>query len=293
MPDKTPLFTIITPTFNSSAFIERLILNVQQQDFKFFEHLILDGLSRDGTADILHKYDLLFPNLRVVIEKDNGIYDAMNKGIRLAKGQWIFFIGSDDYLYDNHVLTRIAESIINSDKPPDVVYGDVWFEKYNRVYDGMFNINKVLSQNICHQSIFYKNDLFERLGNFDLRYKNCADYQFNLLCWLNADVVHVYTPVTVSFFSSGGVSTTNTDHVFIADFPSSIVRLTIESNFTFLKKTQILSDCFRKIIIRYSISNAMKVIVKRDQHFFLRFLAFVVTIATMPYYLLKNIIKND
>jgi glycosyltransferase involved in cell wall biosynthesis len=113
------LITIITPTFNSGAIISRLISSIQSQDFREFEHLIIDGESTDNTIDVITRYAAESSNVKLSIAKDNGIYDAMNKGISMAKGSWIFFIGADDYLYGPNVLKDIAQ-VINIKKDLDL-----------------------------------------------------------------------------------------------------------------------------------------------------------------------------
>lgn len=287
-----PLITIITPTYNSAATINRLIDSIRTQRFRDFEHLILDGQSSDNTVSILQQYASEVPNVTLIVEKDKGIYDAMNKGIDKAKGKWLFFIGSDDYLYTDDVLSKIAD-VIKGNNSLQLIYGDVWFEKFNRVYDGYFSTNKLLSQNVCHQSIFYHRDLFHKLGQFDLQYKNCADYQFNLLCWLNPEVNMMYTPLVVSFFSEGGVSTTNTDWEFKNNFPYTIVSQTLDSKFDFFEKCTILSDCLRKILLRYKFSSFLDVLLKNKKRFLLLLPSLLLMMVSLPYYLLKNLIKTN
>ena len=99
-----PKISIITPTYNSEKSIESCILSVANQTYKNIEHLIIDGQSSDNTLGIVKNYAERFSHLRVISERDNGIYDAMNKGIDLAQGEWIYFLGSDDIFYDEHVL---------------------------------------------------------------------------------------------------------------------------------------------------------------------------------------------
>lgn len=104
-PTKTPLISIIIPTYNCENTFTIALKSVLSQDLEEKEIIIVDGGSSDGTLDLLNKYDQQIDYW--ISEPDNGIYDALNKGIDLANGEWLYFLGSDDKLYDNHVLTDI------------------------------------------------------------------------------------------------------------------------------------------------------------------------------------------
>jgi glycosyltransferase involved in cell wall biosynthesis len=143
-------------------------------------------------------------------EKDNGIYDAMNKGIKLAKGEWIYFLGSDDELYNPGVLQQVASFI--SGTKADVVYGNVLVDGNagwaadGDIYDGSFDIKKLLLKNICHQSIFYRKQfIVEHNISFDQNYPVCADWDFNVKCW--AQGRFEFIPQVIARFNAGGAST--------------------------------------------------------------------------------------
>jgi glycosyltransferase involved in cell wall biosynthesis len=166
----------------------------------------MDGLSNDKTLQIAEKYG--DSRIRIYSEKDEGIYDAMNKGIRLAQGEWLYFLGSDDALFDNQVLGVIRQHIRNSRRK--IVYGNVaivgdsgWSEG-GKVYDGRFDLKKLLQKNICHQAIFYHRSVFEKSGNYTIRYKLHADYDFNLNCF--ATYKFLYVDLLVAKFQGGGTS---------------------------------------------------------------------------------------
>jgi len=105
---KSPFITIITAALNSEATIKKTLESVRNQTFQDFEHIVIDGGSRDETLEILKKYDNTY-NLTWISEPDNGIADAMNKGIDLATGDYILFLHSDDYLVNSSVLKRASE----------------------------------------------------------------------------------------------------------------------------------------------------------------------------------------
>src|SRR5690349_12619231 len=123
-----PLITIITPTFNASFCIDRCIQSVINQTYINVEHLIMDGQSTDNTMAIVQQYQENYPQrIRLISEHDNGIYDAMNKGVQQAKGRWLLFLGADDFLYNRNILKKISTILLNTKN--DIVYGNVWMER--------------------------------------------------------------------------------------------------------------------------------------------------------------------
>ncbi len=101
---------------------------------------------------IVEEMSSKYPAIRFVSEKDKGIYDAMNKGVNLAKGEWLYFLGSDDRLFDNNVLNTIYQSV--KDQNVDLVYGNIYKEETGKLYDGSFDLDKLLKRNISHQAMF-------------------------------------------------------------------------------------------------------------------------------------------
>ena len=207
-----PKVSVITPTYNSAKDIEACIASVAQQTYINKEHLIIDNQSCDGTLDIAQKYALLYPHIQCIAESDQGIYDAMNKGIERSTGEWLYFLGSDDVLYDNDVLADLfyADETRNN----DVIYGNVEWGPNGAIYDGEFSFVKLIHKNICHQAIFFRRSVFERLGRFDLRYKVLADWAFNLLWISRDDIPKSYRQRVIATYGLGGYSATHHDPVF-------------------------------------------------------------------------------
>ena len=200
---KTPLISIITVSYNAAATIEQTILSVINQDFVDYEYIIVDGGSTDGTVDIIKKYQDRITLW--VSEPDRGIYDAMNKGIRYAKGEYVYFLGGDDLLFDNQVLKNVNSYMMDK---RTVYYGNVLFEKRNVIYDGKFNLAKIVTRNISHQSIFYPKEIFEKYS-FETKYKIFADYELNLKLYGNSSYSFVYIPLTIALFNDEGASGSN------------------------------------------------------------------------------------
>lgn len=173
-------FSIIIPTYNSALTIKQCLEKVLVQTFVEYEVLILDALSKDATLEICHKFN--DSRIKVFSEKDEGIYDAMNKGVNRAKGRWLYFLGSDDFLCDKNVFEKIYNEIVIQEC--DLIYGNAWFRKAKYVHAGEFTrIKLIQDKNICHQAIFYKKELFDSLGLYNLEFKVWADWDFNIRCF--------------------------------------------------------------------------------------------------------------
>lgn len=222
----SPFFSIIIPTYNSERTIESCLRQIFHQTCSDFEVWVIDGQSTDKTIQILQIYQAQYPNFHFLSEEDNGIYDAMNKGISLAVGEWLYFLGSDDLLYNASVLEKVRAILELSDSR--VVYGDVlidghagWAES-GTVYDGYFDIQKLLYKNICHQSIFYHSSIFNQYGYYNIHYPICADYDYNLL--LSSKTKFKYINLIIAVFKGGNASFLERDLAFEHDKILNIVK---------------------------------------------------------------------
>jgi len=224
--------SIITPTFNAAKDIEVCLLSVATQTFPSKEHLIIDGGSSDSTLEIVRQYAEQYPHIRFISEKDDGIYDAMNKGIERARGEWLYFLGSDDVLYDDGVIDQIFG--MKDIDECDFVYGNVLWGDTGTFYAGEFTQPKLMLQNICHQAIFYKKSLFTHLGGYDVRYRIWADYLFNIVAFTTKNITIKYVDTVIARFAFNGASSKAVvDEVFLRDresiyrahFPAESVEL--------------------------------------------------------------------
>jgi glycosyltransferase involved in cell wall biosynthesis len=136
----------------------------------------------------------------------------MNKGIAAAKGEYLYFLGSDDTLFNEQVLHQVADSI--NLQPADLIYGNVLMSTSGQRYDGAFTYEKLLTKNISHQAIFYKRTIFQQLGGYNLKYKLHADWDFNLTCFKNETVQKAYIELIVAHFTEGSTSS-KPDKTFI------------------------------------------------------------------------------
>lgn len=201
--------TVITPCFQSAKTIEKTLECMENQTYKNLEYIIIDGGSTDGTLELIEKHRKKLPQRLIVIsEKDNGIYDAMNKGITRASGQLVGIVNSDDW-YENDTVEQIVGAYQGNDY--EVVYGmqKNYFcgkEKTTFIHHHDF----LPQQMITHPTCFVTKKAYEALGMFDLSYRSAADYDFMLRLWESKRVV--FTPVyrVLSNFQMGGMSSTQT-----------------------------------------------------------------------------------
>jgi len=204
-----PLVTVITVVYNSAAHLEMTILSMLNQTFDNVEFIVIDGGSTDATLDIIRKYDHAIDYW--VSEKDAGIYDAMNKGIRLATGDWLNFMNAGDLFYENTTLARVVAKLASD---LAIVYGDVENVYSNHsvnVKDTSFPVtvqNFVMKMPICHQATFVRLSSFKRMGLYDTAYKICADHDWLVRALLQGDQSK-YLPQCMALINMDGVSATS------------------------------------------------------------------------------------
>jgi glycosyltransferase involved in cell wall biosynthesis len=204
-----PFFSIIVPTFNSAKAVHTALDSILQQTFTDFEVIFMDGKSKDNTIEIINNY--CDSRTKVFSEPDKGVFDAMNKGVKKSCGNWIYFLGSDDSLYDENVLADVSAFLGSGNY--DVAYGDVVSARFEGVYGGIFDADKLLKQNICHQSIFFRRSVFKKVGNFNVHYKTQADWDYNFKWFFAKNVQHVYLNRIIARYADGGLSS-NGDPLF-------------------------------------------------------------------------------
>lgn len=199
-----PRFSLITVCYNAEASIAKALQSAREQTYRNFEHLIVDGASRDRTLDIVRQFDDL--PLVVHSEPDKGIYDAMNKAVRLARGEILFFLNADDALLDGQVLGKVAEAF-DADPALDFLWGDVVnvFEDGRQLTLSYSHINPdtLIYGSLCHQGVFAHRRLFERFGDFDLQYRLCADFDWFLRI-LRGGARYRHIDLDISLFTRGG-----------------------------------------------------------------------------------------
>ncbi len=214
-----PLFSVITPNFNSGPKLEATIASVASQESGLYEYLVIDGGSNDDSLERLRVHS---QTLRWMSECDKGIYDAMNKGLRLATGQFLYFLGAGDLLRPN-ALRDIANLIPPPAGRLRMLYGDVHWHEQGGTYGGVFDAYRLACVNICHQAIFYERGIFDLLGEYSLRYPICSDHALNIQCFGRPEIQPIHFDLIVADFEGNGTSS-KADWAFCADHPALVRR---------------------------------------------------------------------
>lgn len=202
--------SIITCTYNSAKYLENNILSVKKQNFINFEQVFVDGGSSDKTLKIISNYNDIL-NIKIVSEKDDGIYDAMNKGIKIATGDIIGILNSDDFYNNEFVFSDVMEFF--NDPQVDAVYGDICYfandnNKITRYWKaGEYNENKLNNGWIIpHPALFIRKSVYDKYGYFNLDLKIAADYEFILRILKVYKIKVKYIPKVLVRMYSGGNS---------------------------------------------------------------------------------------
>lgn len=238
-----PLISVIIVVLNRAEVLGNAIKSVIDQSYRNVELIVVDGASVDGSLDVIRKYEQGIDLW--VSEPDQGIYHAMNKGIDLATGDWLFFLGSDDRLCD--CLETVAQRLADY---ATVYYGDVYLPTSHRLFAGRFTPYRLMSINIPHQAAFYPRRLFETY-RYNTEYFISADYELNLRCFNDPGFTYRYMAVLVSIYEdSAGLSTLRLDTRFDADF-----RRILKENFS--------AGSYYKYLLRNALKRFDKYFLRR------------------------------
>lgn len=196
------LITIVTVCLNCEDVIEQTIKSVLKQRFDYFEYLIIDGKSSDNTLTIVNKYKN--NKIRVYSEKDNGIYDAMNKASKLAKGKYIYYLNAGDTFVDDIVLLNVSKYL---DDKHDIYYGDVIYGNKVEKNSANYNLNYLVlhEKMICHQAIFVKKELLTNYS-FNLQYKICADREWLIRLVKDNKKLYYMKDLIIANYDTNGIS---------------------------------------------------------------------------------------
>ena len=210
------MISIITATFNSAKTLKDTIQSVLRQTNKDFEYLIIDGGSTDETIDIVKSYESEFSGrLKWVSEKDQGIYDAMNKGIKMASGDVVGILNSDDYFTSDDILQTVDNAFKSHEI--DAIYGDIHFirdgnlQKCVRYYSSRMFRPFWLRFGFmpAHPSFYCKREVFEKAGLYSLDYKIGADYEMMVRLFKKYRIKSLYINKDFVTMRTGGASNNN------------------------------------------------------------------------------------
>ena len=200
--------SVVTVVYNCTATIEGCIRSVLNQDYENLEFIIVDGGSKDGTVDIIRKYESRLG--KFVSEKDKGIYDAMNKGIRMATGDVVGILNADDFFYDEHTISKIAD-MFKKDPSLDATIADIVFVNTgNNKILRHYNAKKWRPTKFAwgymppHPSFFCKRELFDKYGYYKIDYKIAADYELLIRYLLVNKINYRYLPISTTRMRMGG-----------------------------------------------------------------------------------------
>lgn len=207
-----PKVSIITAVYNSEEFLPQYFDSILSLNYPNLEVVLVDGLSSDNSVGIIRSYsDKL--SLVFISENDAGTYDALNKGISLASGDYLIFLGADDKIASVHAINSIFEDCKLTEF--DLIYGKFRFSGTDKVRGGPRDQKSILLNNICHQAIFYHRSVFSIVGNYDLDFPICADFDFNIRCFLEPRIRTKFVNTVIGCFQSGGASFAGCDDQFL------------------------------------------------------------------------------
>jgi len=203
--------SVITVCYNSELTLSRALQSVVDQDWSNIEHILIDGASRDGSLEIIDRFRSHL--VHVVSEPDNGIYDAMNKGLDRANGDIICFLNADDHYSHHQVLSQVAKQM--ADFHLDALIGDVVFF---RPQEPMRIIRRFRSDRFrpdriswgwmpAHPALFLRKTVIDRVGRFNTNYRIAGDFEFIVRAFYNHTLRYQYVPEVLVHMQTGGVST--------------------------------------------------------------------------------------
>lgn len=241
--------TIVTINYNNLAGLKKTVESVINQTWRNFEYIVIDGGSTDGGETYLGQNAQHFSHW--VSEKDEGIYNALNKGVLASKGEYLLMLNSGDYLVNNYILATIFDK---NNFNEDIVYGNVFREKNGVVFTESFHPEKLtfsffrLSM-INHQSIFIKRVLHDKIGLYDEKFKTISDWKFLILAICKYNVSYLHLGISFSVYDVDGLSS--------QDMYAKVneeKKVFFESEFNAFKDDYLYLDQF----INYKISNRVK-----------------------------------
>ncbi len=252
--------SIITVSYNAVKTIEQTIQSVLSQTYDNIEYIIIDGGSTDGTVDVIKKYEDKIAHW--ISEPDTGIYNAMNKGIVLATGEFIYFIGADDWLYNDNVIADVIPWLNGN---YDIVCGKVYLiDKQNKIkylHGNKLSRNDVMVGKMApHQGMFTSKNIIIK---FNEKYKVAADYEFFLKMVLEDSRVH-FIDLIIANYDLSGIS--SIDYKTVTDEYSKIINEFLNEDFVKIYKKEhkrnkfkdILKNNLRKILFKLCIEKEIK-----------------------------------
>jgi glycosyltransferase involved in cell wall biosynthesis len=248
--------SIIIVSLNTKSKFLQTIKSITSQTNKNYEIIVADGKSIDGTIKVIKKLKKIFS--KIIIEKDKGIYDAMNKGSHLASGEWTMFLNSGDIFNNNHVLNNIFKRPLMN---KDIIYGNTLVKKNKIKYlvpSSIFSKTTSIMP-FCHQSAIVKTDIVKK-NKFSLKYKYSSDFDFFLRCFAKKKIFHG-SNLTIATVLAQGLSDNSRQKVY-----SENIKILTKYNYSFfiiaklwfLKLYNLIKDCIKYTLPDYFILLILK-----------------------------------
>lgn len=207
--------SIITINRNNAAGLDATLMSVASQSVKDFEYIVIDGASTDDSVAAIKKFESQFLHIKWVSESDSGIYNAMNKGIRMASGDYVQFLNSGDCLAADDVMEKMLEALANNGNP-DILYGNMikCFHDGRQRTDKSFQGRDITMLDMYlgtlnHSPAYIRRSLFDKFGMYDESLRIVSDWKWYLQAIIFGGIKPQYVPVDVTRFDMGGISETN------------------------------------------------------------------------------------
>lgn len=252
-----PFFSVITICYNSELTIDDTILSIKSQSFKDFEYIIVDGKSTDATCSIISNYTKYFSQLKWISEKDNGIYNAMNKGIKMASGKYIWLVNSDDWL-EPDALANIYRFITDNNISNSIICGWMNLVDCNGKVQSVSKCNeatfingvKKLKLGIAHPATVVPKAIYNQLGLFDEQYYITADVDFILRAYFN-QCDFIFVDMLLSNMRNTGVSNQMSYRKYVHDWKIRYKRFSKNK----VQYYKLLIDSVLKLLVRKILPN--------------------------------------
>lgn len=204
--------TVATVVYNSYNYIEKTIKSVINQSYRNIEYIIIDGASNDGTLNVIKQYQNKIDIF--ISEPDNGIYDAMNKALKLASGDFIIFINANDHFYSDKTIEECVNFFHNS---TSLYYGKALFYKNSSKtttfeFGEKIDAFKLAKKNICHQTIFYPKSYYKK-NSFNMEFKILSDWEYNMRAY-SKKIKFCFIDKIIAYYEYSGISSKSRDYKF-------------------------------------------------------------------------------
>lgn len=237
--------SIITINLNNAAGLQQTVESVFRQRFTDFEYIIIDGRSTDGSKEIIEKNASKLAYW--VSEKDTGIYNAMNKGIVKSKGEYLLFLNSGDYLFNENTLTEFFENGSHA----DIIYGNAILEKGRErtkwELPEKLSFRFFLHSSLPHAGSLIKRSLFEKTGQYNECYKIVSDWEFFLLAVHKYQCSYIHIPVTGVIYNFDGISAKEENKRLIQEEKEAVLQQHFASFLTEYEHFQKMQDEFQSV----------------------------------------------